>query len=160
MAVDLEGLIAPVLADLGCTLVRVRVTGRQRRTLQVMAERADGEPVTIADCARISRRLSPVLDVADPVAGAYTLEVSSTGVDRPLVRRADYERFAGQPADIRTVLPIDGRRRFRGRIGGVEDDAVVVAIEGGEDVRIPLGAVAEARLAVSDTLKPGRQPRR
>ena len=160
MTKDLAGLIAPVLGDLGFALVRVRLTGRQRRTLQVMAERADGEPVTVGDCARISRALSPVLDVADPIDGGYTLEVSSTGVDRPLVTRADFERFAGQPAELRTAEPIDGRRRFRGRLGGLDGDAIVVTLEGDDPMRIPLGAIAEARLAVSDTLKPCRQAHR
>lgn len=158
---DLEGLISPVLADLGCSLVRARITGRQRRTLQVMAERADGEPVTVGDCTRISRALSRLFETAEPIAGAYVLEVSSTGVDRPLVRAADFARFAGQQAEIRTLQPIDGRKRFRGRLGGLDGEDIVVALEDGTATRIPLTAVAEASLAVSDTLTAGRRaPRR
>lgn len=110
-------LIAPSLDALGYELVRVQINGQTNRTLQIMAERKDRRDMTVDDCAEISRNISAILDVEDPVPGAYDLEVSSPGIDRPLVRRDDFERFAGQVARVETGRPIDGRRRFRGAGG-------------------------------------------
>jgi ribosome maturation factor RimP len=154
-----------VVEGLGYVPVRVRVTGKTRPSLQVMAERADGSPVTVDDCAAISRALSPVLEAADPFAGAYTLEVSSTGIDRPLVRRADFERFAGHDAEIVARAPVEGRRRFGGRLlglvpGGADGEEIEVALPAGT-VRIALANVQDAKLAMPDGLKfPARPPRR
>ncbi len=148
-----------MLAELGCTLVRLRLGGRQRPTLQVMAERADGAAATMTDCVSISRALSRVLEVADPIAGAYRLEVSSAGVDRPLVRRADFERFAGRRAEIVARAPIQGRRKFKGRLGGLDGENVVLDGPDGA-LSIPLAAVADARLLVSDELLATARPSR
>src|SRR6516164_3227845 len=104
---------------MGYELVRVQFAGGDRRpTLQIMAERADRRPMAVEDCAEISRMLSAVLDVEDPVQGAYVLEVSSPGIDRPLLRQADYERFSGFEARIELSRPMEGRRRYRGRLAG------------------------------------------
>ena len=156
---DIEGLIAPVLADLGFGLVRVMLLAKRRRTLQVMAERADGSPVGVDDCVTISRALSALLDAADPIPGAYDLEVSSPGIDRPLVRPVDFERFAGFEAEVVTREPVDGRRRFRGRLLGLRDDDVELRHEGGT-FSIPVAAIAEAKLALTaELLAASRAPR-
>ena len=124
MAIDpneIARIIEPSLDAMGYRLVRLMQTGGLRRpTLQVMAERRDEEPMTVEDCAEISRAVSALLDVADPIAGAYMLEVSSPGIDRPLVRPEDYDRFAGFEARIDLSSPLDGRKRFRGRVLGRE----------------------------------------
>jgi ribosome maturation factor RimP len=136
---------------MGFDLVQVRLVGGTGRTLQVMAEPLDRERgMTVDDCAQISRAISAVLDVADPIEGAYALEVSSPGIDRPLVRREDYARFAGQEAKLECEPPVDGRKRFRGLVRGLEGDDVLVEDEGAL-VRIPFGSVRKARL----TLPPG-----
>src|SRR5262245_53481048 len=112
-------LIEPTLRDLGFDLVQVRMVGGNRRTLQVMAEPADRErAMTVDDCATISRAVSAVLDVADPIEGAYSLEVSSPGIDRPLVRREDFARFAGSEAKLECEPALQGRKRFRGMLHG------------------------------------------
>jgi ribosome maturation factor RimP len=125
--------------------------GLRRATLQIMAERRDDAPMTIEDCAEISRAVSALLDVADPIAGAYMLEVSSPGIDRPLVRPEDYDRFAGFEARIDLSIPLDGRKRFRGRVLGRETGHVRLALENGE-VRLPFDAIAKAKLVLTDEL--------
>src|SRR6202142_1860564 len=115
-------LAEPVLADLGYRLVRVRISGSAGCTVQIMAERPDGT-LSIEDCEAVSRTLSPVLDVADPIESAYQLEISSPGIDRPLVRRSDFDRYAGHVAHVEMLAPIDGRRRFRGDLIGTEGDS-------------------------------------
>jgi ribosome maturation factor RimP len=144
-------LIEPTLRDMGFDLVRVLMSGGQRPTLQIMVERGDHAPTTLAHCAEVSHAVSALLDVADPLPGAYRLEVTSPGIDRPLVRRADYERFAGFEARLETELPIDGRRRFRGRLLGVADDQVRLALPEGEQ-SIPLDAIKKAKLVLTDDL--------
>jgi ribosome maturation factor RimP len=144
-------LIEPTLHDLGYELVRVMLLGGQRPTLQVMAERVDRAPMTVDHCAEISHAVSALLDVADPLPGAYQLEVSSPGIDRPLVRRADFERFAGFEARIETAEPIAGRRRFRGRLAGVQGDQVHLSAEDGERL-IPFEAIKKAKLVLTDEL--------
>ena len=136
-------LIEPTLHDMGFELVRVLMSGGQRPTLQVMVERADQEAPTLDQCAEISHALSAVLDVADPLPSAYRLEVTSPGIDRPLVRRADYERYAGFEARLETDLPIEGRRRFHGRLLGLAGDQVRLALPEGEQA-IPLDAFKKA----------------
>ena len=143
-------LIAPALESMGFVLVRVRLTGSQRAVLQVMAERPDGQ-MNVDDCAEVSRVVSAILDVEDPISGAYTLEVSSPGIDRPLVRLGDYERFAGNEARLETQSTIAGRKRFRGRILGRSGDLVRLAVEG-EEVAIPFGEIASAKLVLTDEL--------
>src|SRR5437588_8969647 len=125
---------------MGYRVVRVAVLGAGRMTLQIMAERRDEAAMTVEDCADISRSVSALLDVADPIAGAYMLEVSSPGIDRPLVRPEDYDRFAGLEARIDLSSPVDGRKRFRGRVLGRDGDHVRLAVEDSE-VRLPLGEI-------------------
>jgi ribosome maturation factor RimP len=144
-------LIEPTLSDMGFELVRVLLHGSQRPTLQVMAERADRVPMTVEHCAEVSRAVSAILDVADPIAGAYRLEVTSPGLDRPLTRRADFERFRGFEARIETELPIEGRRRFRGRLLGVVEDQLRLQLADGEQA-IPYAGIRKAKLIVTDEM--------
>lgn len=148
---SIAALISPALEAMGYSLVRVAFTGGRRPTLQVMAERRDGVAMTVDDCAEISRSLSALLDVADPIPVGYSLEVSSPGIDRPLVRPADYERFAGFEAKVETSQMIDGRKRFRGQLLGLAGDAVRLALPEGE-VTLPLSAIARAKLVLTDEL--------
>jgi len=150
-------IIEPVIAARGYRLVRVRLTSLNGATLQIMAERADST-LTVADCEVLSRDISPALDVADPIERAYHLEVSSPGIDRPLVRRSDFVRWAGHEARIELARPLAGRKRFRGRLAGVAGDTLNLAMDdksaaGGEaTVALPLADVGEARLVVTDAL--------
>ena len=121
--------IEPPLAAMGYRLVRVVLTSGRRATLQVMAERLDDEPMTVEDCAQISHSVSALLDVADPLPGAYMLEISSPGIDRPLVRAEDYDRFCGLEAKIELARPLNGRKRFRGRLLGTSGGSVRLATE-------------------------------
>lgn len=148
---DIEAMIAPSLEAMGYRVVRVAVTGGRRATLQIMAERIDEQAMTVEDCAEISRTVSALLDVADPIAGAYTLEVSSPGIDRPLVKREDFVRFAGFEAKIELNQPRDGRRRFRGKLLGVEGDEVRLLVDDAPVV-LPLSAVTRAKLVLTDEL--------
>jgi ribosome maturation factor RimP len=152
-------LIEPTLHDMGFELVRVLMSGGQRPTLQVMVERSDQGPVTLDQCAEVSHAISALLDVADPLPGAYRLEVTSPGLDRPLVRRGDYERFAGFEARLETELPLEGRRRFRGRLLGIADDQVRLALPEGE-TSIPLDAIKKAKLVLTDELLAAAQTER
>src|SRR5215510_15886991 len=122
VAARVAAIAEPVLGGMGYRLVRVKVSGLDGCTVQIMAERPDGT-MTVEDCEEVSRALSPVLDVADPVDRAYRLEVSSPGLDRPLVRRSDFVRFAGHQLKLEMAVAIDGRRRFRGVLLGVEGEA-------------------------------------
>src|ERR1700730_17256338 len=121
MAARVAAIAQPVLVDLGYRLVRVRILGSDGCTVQIMAERPDGT-MTVHDCERVSRALSPVLDVADPMERAYRLEISSPGMDRPLVRRSDFERHAGHRLKVELAIAVAGRRRFRGVLMGVDAD--------------------------------------
>jgi ribosome maturation factor RimP len=152
-------LIEPALRDLGFELVRVLMSGGQRPTLQIMVERGGYAPPTLDDCAEVSHAVSALLDVADPLPGAYRLEVTSPGIDRPLVRRADYEHFAGFEARLETELPIDGRRRFRGRLLGLAGDQVRLALPEGEQ-SIALDAIKKAKLVLTDELLAAAQMER
>lgn len=146
-----SSLIEPTLSDMGFDIVRVLLSGKARPTLQVMAEPRGGGGMTVDDCAAISRAISAVLDVEDPIKGQYTLEVSSPGLDRPLVRRRDFERFAGFEARIETAEPLDGQRRFTGRIDGVMDGRIRLS----RDERtwdIPFESVDRAKLLLTDEL--------
>lgn len=152
--------IEPPLMAMGYRLVRVVITSGRRATLQVMAERLDDAPMTVDDCAQISHSLSALLDVADPIDGAYMLEISSPGIDRPLVRAEDYDRFCGLEAKIELSRPLDGRKRFRGRLLGMSGDNVRLLTELAE-IELPLHAVARAKLVLTDDLlAPTRRPRK
>lgn len=152
LAARVAAAIEPALGTLGFRLVRVKVTGRDGGTLQVMAERPDGT-FTIDDCEAVSRALSPILDVEDPIQGAYRLEVSSPGIDRPLVRRSDIERATGHEAKIETAMMVEGRKRFRGIIEAVENDQLKLkSTDGKDDALLPLAELADARLVLTDAL--------
>jgi ribosome maturation factor RimP len=144
-------LIEPSLEAMGYGLVRVAHTGGRRPTLQIMAERRDGGGMTVADCEEISRHVSALLDVQDPIAGAYTLEVSSPGIDRPLVRAEDFDRFAGYEAKIELEHGLEGRKRFRGRLLGLSGETVRVATEQGE-VALPFADIHRAKLMLTEEL--------
>jgi ribosome maturation factor RimP len=156
-ALRVAKLVEPVLENLGLRLVRVRMIGAAGRTLQIMAERSDGT-MSIDDCETASRVISPLLDVEDPVSGSYDLEVSSPGIDRPLVRVEDFERWSGHEAKIELAEPLAGRRRFRGVIGGIADGEVKLTIDapqGGKEkveVRLPFAQISEAKLVLTDRL--------
>ncbi len=155
LAAKVAELIEPALVDGGFRLVRVAISGREGKTVQVMAERADGT-MSIEDCQAISRDISPLLDVHDPIAGSYRLEVSSPGIDRPLVRPSDFEDWSGYEAKIELKEPIDGRKRFRGILEGFEDGEVRIAVEldsvGRTVIGLPVGLVADAKLVLTDEL--------
>lgn len=151
-------IISPVLAGIGFRLVRVRLLGQNGLTLQIMAERPDGT-MTVEDCEEVSRAVSPALDVDDPIEKAYNLEVSSPGIDRPLVRKSDFETWNGHLAKVDTSVMVDGRKRFRGKIVGVSDNGVTIANERtGEadadvtDVELPFETLGDARLVLTDEL--------
>lgn len=149
-------IVAPALAASGFRLVRVRLLGQNGLTLQVMAERPDGS-MTIEDCEEVSRSLSPLLDVEDPIEKAYHLEISSPGIDRPLVRRSDFEAAIGHLVKIETSALVDGRKRFRGRVTEAAGDAVTIERDQpsyGEEplVSIPYEALADAKLVLTDDL--------
>ena len=148
---SIQSLIAPALEAMGYRIVRVVFSGGRRPTLQVMAERRDDAAMTVDDCASVSHTISAILDVADPIEAAYDLEVSSPGIDRPLVRPEDYERFAGFEAKLELSAPYDGRKRFRGRLRGREGDAVKLDL-GASQVLLPFSAIAKARLVLTDEL--------
>lgn len=157
LAAQIAELVEPVLEGLGFRLVRVRVEGRagQTRNLQIMAERPDGT-MSIDDCETVSRNLSPVLDVHDPLKDSYRLEISSPGIDRPLVRPSDFEDWSGHEAKIELSEPIDGRRRFRGQLEGFEDGEVRIEVDldqvGMTTLGLPIALVSDARLVLTDEL--------
>jgi ribosome maturation factor RimP len=156
LSARVAAIVEPVLVGLGFRLVRVRVSGVSGCTLQIMAERPDGS-MTIDDCEEASRALSPALDAADPLEAAYRLEISSPGIDRPLVRRSDFARYAGHQIKVEMAVAAHGRRRFRGLLIGAEGDAARVrrddaaADESGE-VLLPIADMAEAKLVLTDAL--------
>jgi len=153
----IESMIGPSLAAMGYSIVRVAFTGGRRPTLQIMAERNDDAAMTVDDCATISHTVSALLDVADPIDTAYQLEISSPGIDRPLTRRADYERFAGFEAKIEMQRPVEGRRRFQGKLMGLEGDDAKLLV-GPDMLRLPLDAIARAKLVLTDELIAATQP--
>jgi ribosome maturation factor RimP len=154
-----ERLVEPALAAMGYDLVRVQLSGKKHVTLQIMAEHADGTPMTVDDCAAISRNISAILDVEDPVSGAYDLEVSSPGIDRPLVRERDFERYAGFDVRIELQRPIDGRKRFKGKLMGLDGDAVKLAV-GNDTIGLPYSDIHKAKLVLTDDLIKGTESQR
>ena len=169
LAARVAAIVEPVLEQLNFRLVRVRISGMDGCTVQIMAERPDGS-MTIEDCELVSRALSPVLDVADPIERAYRLEISSPGLVRPLVRRSDFERYAGNVAKIEMAVAIDGRRRFRGTLLGIDGEKAHVRradVAPGEDpvVLLSIEEMAEAKLVltnelIAQSLKRGKEAER
>src|SRR2546423_59258 len=165
VAARITAVAEPVILGLGFRLVRVRVSGDAGCTVQVMAERSDGT-MTIDDCEAVSRALSPVLDIADPIDRGYRLEISSPGVDRPLVRRSDFDRYAGNVVKVEMSVAVDGRRRFRGLLVGTKGEAAVIRQEDqapGDalDVLLRIEDMSDARLvltesAIVESLKRGK----
>jgi ribosome maturation factor RimP len=156
VAARVSAVAGPVLQGMGYRLVRIKISAESGCTVQIMAERPDGS-MQIEDCEAISRALSPVLDVADPIDRAYRLEISSPGIDRPLVRRSDFERYAGHVVKIEMAVSHQGRKRFRGMLGSVEGNAVRLHrddIRAGEDAEVMLVMedIADARLVLTDEL--------
>lgn len=148
----LVGLVEPVASAEGFELVRVRITGAQRPVLQVMAERPDGT-MSAGQCEQLSRALSPVLEEADPLGSQYVLEVSSPGIDRPLTRFKDYERWEGHEAKVELVQMIEDRKRFRGILAGVEGDNICIDLEGEKETTlIPFSSIMQGKLMLSDAL--------
>lgn len=147
----IEAAILPAVEAMGFELVRLRITGGRHLTLQIMAERADGR-MTIEDCTQLSRTVSALLDVEDPIKGEYSLEVSSPGLDRPLTRQKDFQRYAGHLAKIELAKPLQGRRRFRGTIAGMADGAVRLLRDEGGLIELPFEAIGDAQLVLTDEL--------
>ncbi|HWU92949.1 MAG TPA: ribosome maturation protein RimP [Sphingomicrobium sp.] len=149
----LERMIEPEVKHLGYDLVRVAmIGGTSDPTLQVMAERRDTRQLALADCERISRHLSEMLDLADPIDGAYRLEVSSPGIDRPLTRLKDFDDWSGQEARVSLAEPLDGRKQFSGTLQGHEGEDVLVLDKSGKLHRLPFSAIASAKLLLTDKL--------
>jgi ribosome maturation factor RimP len=148
----LAAIIAPRLELLGFELVRVAVLGRERPTVQIMADRADGSQITVEDCTQISHDVSAAIDVDDPIPGAWTLEVSSAGIDRPLTRVKDWNRFAGHQARVETFVPQDGRKRFVGIVLGADQDAARLRLDSGLEVVIRHADIRRAKLVLTDAL--------
>ena len=147
----ISSLIEPVISDLGYVLVRLQITGQHTKCVEIMIERSDFAPLTLGDCTQVSRTLSQVLDDADIISSAYHLEVSSPGIDRPLVTLDDFQRFSGNQARIDLVEPINGRHKYTGVVQGTDGDIVRVST-GEEDARIPFTAIRRAKLVMTDAL--------
>ena len=155
-AARVSAVAGPVLEGMGYRLVRIRISGEAGCTVQIMAERPDGS-MQLEDCEAISRVLSPVLDVADPIDRAYRLEISSPGIDRPLVRRSDFERYSGYLVKIDMAVAHEGRKRFRGTLGAVEGDRVHLHRDDAKandaaNVLLTMEDIGEARLVLTDAL--------
>jgi ribosome maturation factor RimP len=156
LAARVAGVAEPVLESLGFRIVRVRISAMSGMTVQIMVEHPDGA-MSVGDCERASRALSPVLDVEDLIDRAYRLEISSPGIDRPLVRRSDFERFAGHVVKLEMAVARDGRRRFRGVLLGVDGETASIRREDAREneaaeVHLPIADMAEARLVLTDAL--------
>ena len=148
----LAAIIAPRLDLMGFELVRVTVLGRERPTVQVMADRADGSQITVEDCEQISHDVSAAIDVDDPIPGAWTLEVSSAGIDRPLTRAKDWNRFAGHLARVETFIPQNGRKRFSGVVLGADDAIARIRLDDGAEVVFRHPDIRRAKLVLTDAL--------
>ncbi len=148
----LAHICAPTLAGLGYELVRVSVLGRDRPTVQVMADRADGSLIGVADCEQISHAIGAVLDVEDPMPGPWQLEVSSAGIDRPLTRVKDWNRFSGHAARVEMQVPIDGRKRYTGLVLGAETDRCRLRLDDGSEIVLPFAQIRRAKLLLTDQL--------
>ena len=148
----IAAMVAPTLGGMGYELVRVAVLGREKPTVQIMADRADGALITVQDCEAISHAVGAVLDVDDPIQTEWTLEVSSAGIDRPLTRVKDWNRFAGHLARAETNMPVSGRKRFAGIVLGADETTGRLRLDDGTDIALPLADVKKARLVLTDEL--------
>ena len=148
----LSAIIGPRLDSMGFELVRVAVLGRERPTVQIMADRRDGTQISVEDCERISHDVSAAIDVDDPIPGAWTLEVSSAGIDRPLTRVKDWNRFAGHLARVETFVPQNGRKRFAGVVLGADETAARIRLDDGLEVVIRHPDIRRAKLVLTDAL--------
>jgi ribosome maturation factor RimP len=156
LAARVGHIAEPVIEGLGFRLVRVRVTGADGCTVQIMAERPDGT-MSVEDCETVSRALSLTFDNQEPVEGAYRLEVSSPGIDRPLVRKSDFDRYAGHYVKVETSVAVEGRRRFKGKLLGTDGDAARIELEDEKadeviELRVRIEDISEARLILTDDL--------
>jgi ribosome maturation factor RimP len=147
-----------MITSMGYELVRVAVLGKDRPTVQIMADRADGSLIAVEDCEAISHAVGAVLDVDDPIPGAWSLEVSSAGIDRPLTRGKDWNRFAGHLARAEVALPVNGRKRFSGVVLGAADGAARMRLDDGTEVALPLQDIRKARLVLTDALIAATSP--
>lgn len=145
-------LVAPTIEHMGYELVRVQVSGKERPTVQIMADRADGAAFTVEDCTEISHAIGAVLDVADPIKAEWMLEVSSPGIDRPLTRTKDWERYAGHIATVEMLVPFEGRKRFRGVVLGADMDHARLRLDEGGEVTLPRDQMRRAKLVLTDEL--------
>ena len=144
--------IAPTVEHMGYELVRVQVSGKERPVVQIMADRADGMTFTLEDCAAISHAVGAVLDVEDPIRGEWALEVSSPGIDRPLTRAKDWERFAGHVATVEMLIPVEGRKRFRGVVLGADAESARLRLDEGPEITLPREQMRRAKLVLTDEL--------
>ena len=148
----IAAIVAPTLGGLGYELVRVAVLGREKPTVQIMADRSDGALIAVEDCEAISHVVGAVLDVDDPIPGEWTLEVSSAGIDRPLTRVKDWNRFSGHLAKVETHMPVAGRKRFSGILLGADDSHGRLRLDDGTEMALPLAEIRKARLVITDAL--------
>ncbi|MGG5810772.1 ribosome maturation factor RimP [Falsiroseomonas sp. CW058] len=144
--------ILPSLGQMGYELVRVQVSGKERPVVQIMADRADGDAFRVEDCEAISHAVGAILDVADPIRGEWMLEVSSAGIDRPLTRAKDWNRFAGHLAQVELVVPVEGRKRFKGIALGADAEVARLKAEDGTEHAFPRGNIRRAKLVLTDEL--------
>jgi ribosome maturation factor RimP len=145
-------LVAPTLEGMGYELVRVQVSGKEKPVVQIMADRADGTTFTVEDCTEISHAVGAVLDVADPIKAEWMLEVSSPGIDRPLTRAKDWERFAGHIATVEMLIPIEGRKRFRGVVLGADAESARLRLDEGPEITLARDQMRRAKLVLTDEL--------
>jgi ribosome maturation factor RimP len=148
---DLQKMLKPVIEDLGFEIVRIALMGEKDKTLQIMIERKDREVITVDDCADASYAVSAILDVEDPIKENYSLEVSSPGIDRPLVKLENFERFVGFVAKIETKRLVNDRKRFKGTITSVEGENIKIDVDGTE-FEIPHSTISKAKLVLTDEL--------
>lgn len=148
----IAALIEPTLVDMGYEVVRIMILGKVSLTLQIMVDRADGSLINVEDCEQISHAVSAILDVEDPIEAAWTLEVSSAGIDRPLVRPKDWNRFSGHLAKAETMIPVESRRRFSGVVLGADEQFVRMRLDDGSEVALPFSEIRKAKLVLTDAL--------
>ncbi len=150
-AAEVEEIITPAVKAMGYDIVRILLTGSRRLKLQIMAERHDGIGMNVEDCANISRAVGAILDVEETISEPFELEVSSPGIDRPLTRLTDFERFAGFEVKLETAVPVEGRRRWKGRLLGLDGERIRLETETGEIV-LPAAGLVKAKLLLTDEL--------